>query len=73
MRLIKDISSNGSKYYAETATQAEAEAGTSDGVIMTPLKTKYAIDALGDGLTNLDGGFPTSVYGGTTALDGGGA
>lgn len=45
------------------ATQAEAEAGVSDGVYMTPAKTKQAIDALGGsgGIQMLKGEFNVLV------------
>lgn len=39
--------------YLGVATQAEAEAGTQNASLMTPLRTKQAIDALGSSITIL--------------------
>ncbi len=71
MKVLQDVVTNGRKSYVPTATDEEAQEGTSDTVLMTPASTKEAIETLATRSSNLDGGLSNSVYTTGTEIDGG--
>lgn len=71
MNLLQDIDTKGNKYYATTATQAQAEAGTSETVLITPATLKYGVEALCNYSPNLDGGESNTNFGAAPTIDGG--